>query len=105
MACFLWRLLRVLDIEVIAYVDELKLIAPEPEILRAVIACLFQIAQGFLLNISSTKSYLWGSYKIILEMIGMEWGLPVRTTLESMGMEWRLEPRATPAYARETTRI
>ena len=102
---FIWRLTTTLNIDVMAYMDDLNLIADTPHVLEAAPHQLWHFADIFELGISMDKTYLWGTHDPRLAEIGARWGLAIKESVVCFGTEWPLKPGMTLSHTKDAKRI
>ena len=104
-ALFLWRLSCTLDLEIVAYVDDINLISNTRQVLEAAISQLFHFEKTFSLQVAAIKSFVWGSNDFVVNDIALKWGFQAKKTVESLGTEWPLEAMATCCYTKDKARL
>ena len=104
-ALFLWRLSCTLDLEIVAYVDDINLISTTRQVLEAAISQLFRFEKTFSLQVAAIKSFVWGSNDFVVNDVALKWGFQAKKTVESLGTEWPLTAVATCGYAKDKARL
>ena len=102
---FLWRLHRLVDLESVAYVEDLNLIAKTREELERALVLGLQFIDDFHLVLSRQKTYLWGTNHAELLEVGRACNLEVSSVVATLGMEWSTVPSVLPSNKQETLRI
>ena len=101
----IWKLSLCQKVEVIAYVDDIHVIAESAATLLLSLATLNSFSQHFCLKLALAKSFLWGTDVQALQKISDLHGIPVSNALVALGMEWRLTRQVQPAYKKELKRL
>ena len=105
LAGFIWRLHHITKIKVVAYIDDIYLVATSPEMLDQSLSLLQEFQEDFGLSVSREKTFLWGSEHSTLVPLAEKWGYFVRDTVVSLGTEWALHPSVKCSYDKEQKRL
>ena len=102
---FLWRLSTTTDVESVAYVEHITLIATSPESLNTALRQLMGFEATFCLDVSLLKTHLWGSQLPSLVGIAESWGFSVKESVEVLGHEWALYPTSKCRHEKGLKRL
>ena len=105
LSMYLWRLSLSAPVEIVAYVDDLTVIAHSPAHLALAIRQLRDFESIFCLNVSELKTFLWGHCLRDVVEIAEDNGVSVAESVVSLGTEWALYPTSKCSYSKPCSRI
>ena len=105
LSLLLWRVKYIVPSVCISYVDDLTFQTDTRDRLNLVLKLLCDFVRDFSLNLSMSKTQVWGTHVAQIGQVAQEWGLNSSDCLVALGMEWALHPQGTPSYKKENHRV
>ena len=105
LSLLIWKLVCVIKLESVCYVDDLNFVTSSAEALNMVLRIISEFAVDMKVHISKAKTCLWGSDRKALKKVAEEWDLQVQDSFTTLGVEWVTNTMATPSYEKERSRV
>ena len=102
----LWRVGRgVPGVTVVAYVDDLNLLAPTRSDLIRVTELLHEFKDDFSLSLSVAKTRVWASHSTRAHDLQRDTGFQATNVLDALGGQWQVSRGPQPTHDREVRRL
>ena len=102
----LWRVARILpQVSVLAYVDDLNMIACSREELLRVIGLLWDFERDFKLELAIAKTKVWVTDRAQEDELRRNTGFETTSNLNALGGQWPIRQGTNPEYPKEVGRL
>ena len=105
MSVLLWKISKVAVIDIVSYVDDVKVLANSEAVLAYVWGLAVSFAKDFCLDLALQKCYLWGTHPTRLSQLAQEWGVGYRTEFDILGVHWVSDPSKPSKYEKDCSRL
>ena len=108
-APFMWKIHHATSREphvlAVVYVDDLNFMVGSGAALRRIVELILAFRDHFALDLSATKTKIWGNRKQETQEIAREFGLSETDSLDALGASWQLHKNICPAFDKEIARL